>query len=88
MDNNNNNDKITVAQFFNLLKQYWKSNPDKSYKEIIMTLMDLDYVSDCNMLHKIEEFILPEEKAFEKLKNLCRQDEGIDNFLLNKIIKK
>ena len=50
--------------------------------------MDLDYVSDCNMLHKIEEFILPEEKAFEKLKNLCRQDEDIDNFLLNKIIKK
>ncbi len=81
------NKKISATEFFNLLKQYWKSNPQKSYKEIILTLIDTELVSDYGMSHKIEEFILSEDKAYEKLKKLCTQDVDIDDFLANKIIK-
>lgn len=80
-------EKVSIAQFFNLLKQYWKSNPDKSYKEIISTLLDMDLANDYNIEHKIEEIILPEDRAYKKLKKLCSQGDNIDEFLANKIIK-
>lgn len=80
-------EKVSIAQFFNLLKQYWKSNPDKSYKEIISTLLDMDLANDYSIEHKIEEIILPEDRAYKKLKKLCSQDDNIDEFLANKIIK-
>lgn len=76
-------EKISVAKFFNLLKQYWASNPDKTLSEIWLTLIDNDLAFDLGISNKIEEVILSEDKAYEKLQKLCTQDEDIDNFLNN-----
>ena len=47
----------------------------------------MDLANDYNIEHKIEEIILPEDRAYKKLKKLCSQDDNIDEFLANKIIK-
>ncbi|WP_299996584.1 hypothetical protein [uncultured Clostridium sp.] len=76
-------DKISVAKFFNLLKQYWTSNPDKSLSEIWLTLVDHDLAIDLGIYNKIEEVILSENKAYEKLQKLCSENKEIDNFFNN-----
>lgn len=77
-------EKISVAKFFNLLKQYWTSNPDKSLSEIWMTLIDEDLALDFGISSKIQEVILSEEKAYKKLQNLCIENNTIDDFFNNR----
>lgn len=80
-------EKISVAKFFNLLKQYWISNPDKSLAEIWTVLIDEDLALDLGITSKISEVILPEDKAYKKLQKLCTEDNTIDEFLSNRQIK-
>lgn len=74
-------EKISIAKFFNLLKLYWKSNPDKSLSDIWLLLVDTDYANDLCILNKLPEIVLSEEKAYNKLLKLCSTDDSIDNFI-------
>lgn len=56
------------TQFINLIKQYWKSNPEKTFEEIISIFIE-------------DGVIISEEKAKIKIENLCKESSDIDNFL-------
>ena len=56
------------TQFINLIKQYWKSNPEKTFEEIISIFIE-------------DVVIISEEKAKIKIENLCKESSDIDNFL-------
>lgn len=56
------------TQFINLIKQYWKSNPEKTFEEIISIFIE-------------DGVIISEEKAKTKIENLCKESSDIDNFL-------
>ena len=74
-------EKIRAARFFNLLKQYWNSNPDKTLKDIWLLLIDTDLAQDMGMLSKVGDMVLTEEKAYNKLLKLCQEDNIMDDFL-------
>lgn len=56
------------TQFINLIKQYWKSNSEKTFEEIISIFIE-------------DGVIISEEKAKIKIENLCKESSDIDNFL-------
>lgn len=62
------------TQLINLIKQYWRSNPNKTFQEIIYLFLEIgDY----------EFRVLTEDEAKEKMLNLCKENDDIDNFLSN-----
>ena len=62
------------TQFINLIKQYWRSNPNKTFQEIIYLFLE---IGD----HEFR--VLTEDEAKEKMLNLCKENNDIDNFLSN-----
>lgn len=58
------------TQFINLIKQYWKSNSEKSFEEIISIFIE-------------DGIVISEDKAKLKIENLCKENSDIDNFLSN-----
>lgn len=62
------------TQFINLIKQYWKNNPDKTFQDIISIFLEID-----------DDYfrILDEDEAKEVILNLCKENSDIDNFLSN-----
>ena len=72
--------KISAAQFFNLLKQYWKSHPDLSFSDIWMVLIDENLAVEFGIYPRIKDVILSETEAFNKLTKLNQENSDIDNF--------
>lgn len=75
--------KISISKFFNLLKQYWSSNPDKTFQEIWLTLIDDSLAIEMGLTSKIQDIILPVDRAYDKLLKLCKENDDIDNFFKN-----
>lgn len=73
-------DKLSAAQFFNLLKQYWKSHPDLTFKDIWVTLIDENLAIEFGIYPRIKDVILSEKDAFNKLIKLNQENSTIDNF--------
>ena len=59
------------TKFLNLIKQYWNSNPEKSFEEIIeIFLIDAD-----------KSNVIDENTAKNKISRLCQENNEIDNFI-------
>lgn len=60
------------TQFINLIKQYWKSNPELTFQDIIYLFLEIGQ----------NEFrILSEDEAKVKIEKLCKESSDIDNFI-------
>lgn len=59
------------TQFLNLIKQYWKSNPEKSFEDIIGMFIKMN---------KENVSIMTEDEAKLKIQTACLENSLIDNF--------